>query len=46
MEARGDIVVLYRRWRGRERLWYRLKIVFGLGAFATLAWMTIQLFGK
>ena len=30
MEARGDIVVLYRRWRRRELLWYRAKFTLGL----------------
>ncbi len=46
MEARGDIVVLYRRWRRRELLWYRAKIVLGLGTVAVLIWMTSQLFGR
>ncbi len=46
MEARGDIVVLYRRWRRRELVWDRVKIALGLGGFAVLTWMTIQLFGK
>ncbi len=41
-----EMVVLYRRWRRRQLLWYRAKIALGLGGFATLAWMTIQLFGK
>ena len=37
---------LYRRWRRRELLRDRVKVVLGLGAFAALIWMTIQLFGK
>ena len=41
-----EMVELYRRWRRRELLWYRAKIVLGLGAFAVLIWMTIQFFGK
>ena len=41
-----EIVEVYRRWRRRELVWYRAKIVLGLGGFATLAWMTILLFGK
>ena len=41
-----EIVEAYRRWRRRELLRYRAKIVLGLGGFAVLSWMTIQLFGK
>ncbi len=41
MEARGDIAELYRCWRRRELIWYRAKIVLGLGAFAVLVWLTI-----
>ena len=46
MEARGEMVERYRRWRRRELLWYRAKITLGLGAFVALAWMTILLFGE
>ena len=46
METSADIVELYRRWCRRELVWYRVKIALGLGAFATLARMTILLFGE
>ncbi len=41
-----EMVEVYRRWRRRQLLWYRVKITLGLGGFAVLIWMTIQLFGK
>ena len=41
-----EIVEVYRRWRRRELLWFRVKFALGLGAFAVLVWMTFQLFGK
>ncbi len=37
---------LYRRWRRRELLRDRVKVVLGLGAFAALIWLTIVLFGE
>lgn len=37
---------LYRRWRRRELLRDRVKIVLELGAFAALIWLTIVLFGE
>ncbi len=46
MEARGEMVERYRRWRRRELVWYRVKITLGLGTVAVLIWMTSQLFGK
>ena len=45
-ETRHALEELYRRWRRRELLRDRVKVVLGLGAFAALIWMTIQLFGK
>lgn len=41
-----EIVEVYRRWRRRELVWYRVRIALGLGTVAVLIWMTIQLFGK
>ncbi len=46
MEANGDIREIHHRWRHRELLWYRAKIIGGLLTFVALVWLTIVVFGK
>ena len=41
-----EMVEVYRRWRRRELLSQRAKLIGGLLAFMAFAWLTIQLFGK
>ncbi len=46
MEANADIREIHHRWRRRELLWYRAKIIGGLLTLMALAWLTIVVFGK
>ena len=46
MEVNADIREIHHRWRRRELLYYRAKIIGGLLTFVALVWLTIVLFGK
>ncbi len=46
MEVNADIREIHHRWRRRELLCYRAKIIGGLLTFVALVWLTIVVFGK
>ena len=46
MKVNADIREIHHRWRRRELLYYRAKIIGGLLTFVALVWLTIVFFGK